>query len=135
MAALDRRIIFTRRAIMIAVLCLAAFALAGDDTGEVRVLLVFTQNTGPTMLNKIQADIGVSKPENVVWVRGASLVKELPPESYTFFAKNAEVCALQDCTPCPDREKDLIVTEGGKFQVVFRWKAHYERVEKKWTCQ
>ena len=135
MAARDRRFRLMRRAVMIAVLCFAAFALAGDDTGEVRVLLVFSQNTGSTMLNKIQADIGVSKPENIVWTRGASLVKDLPPESYTFFAKNVEVCALQNCTPCPDREKDLSVTVGGKFQVVFRWKAHYDRVEKKWTCR
>lgn len=132
---IDRRFFLLRNATMAVLLCFAAFALAGDDTGEVRVLLVFSQNTGPTMLNKIRADIGVSEPENTVWKRGASLVKNLPPETYTFFAKQVEVCALKNCTPCPDREKSLTVTAGGEFQVVFRWKARYERLEKKWTCQ
>jgi len=124
-----------RISIILLLVALGAVAVADDTKGEVRVILIFNQTTGPMMLNKIQADIGVGGDNAETWVRGATAKKELPPDTYSIVAKKAEVCSFGNCVPCPDQKQDVDVKPAGKSDVVFRWKAHYDRVEKKWVCE
>jgi len=112
-----------------------ALALAADEPeGEVHVMLVFTQTTSPQMLNRIRADIGTTEPTEEVWSRGAVASKKLKVESYTVSATKAEVCAFENCYPCPNQTRTVRVEADQRLDVIFRWKARYDRVEKKWNC-
>lgn len=116
--------------------CLSiGLALAAEETGEIQVMLIFSQSTGPSMLNRIRADIGLSEPREETWRRGAAAKKKLEPGSYTVVAKNAEVCSFNDCVPCPDRQRTFHLEAEQTEPVYFRWKAKYDRGEKKWLCR
>lgn len=123
---------------LITILVLAmtlAVAQALETEGEIFVMLVFSQTTGPTMLNKIQGDIGISEPIEQFWKRGVSASRKLEADTYLVYAKNVEVCSFNDCTPCPDKNLEVVLQALEKEHVNFRWKARWDRVEKKWTCQ
>jgi len=113
---------------------LAGVLHAESTDGELRVFLILSQRAGPDMLNKIVGDIGATAPTVEAWGRKTTLVKKLPPESYTVVVKNVEACAFKKCVPCPDQTRDAAVRTGQSAEVVFRWNATYDRVEEKWTC-
>jgi hypothetical protein len=115
-------------------LALAGLVRADGTEGELRVFLILTQSTGPEMLNKIVGDIGSSAPTLETWGRKSTLIKKLPPDAYTVYVKNVEVCAFKDCTPCPEQSRDVNIIAKKTSDLIFRWTAKYDREVKKWSC-
>ncbi|NLH48140.1 MAG: hypothetical protein GX444_05995 [Myxococcales bacterium] len=127
----------TRLAALALLVGLALFALLGVEgaQGELRVILLLSQRTGPTVLNKLVGDIGLAAPYEESWERKTILTKKLTPDTYTVVVKNVEACAAADCVPCPEAKREVTVTINQKTDLVFRWKAKYDRVQKKWVCE
>ncbi len=130
-----RRLSQVTRTAVVVLLCWLAVAIAADEPqGEVRVMLLFTQSASPQMLNGIRADIGLTEPVEEIWIRGSSFSKKLKIDNYTVAATNAEVCVFNECYPCPPQTRSIRVDADRTIEVVFRWKARWDRVEKKWNC-
>ena len=119
---------------LLLVLAVATVSAEEDREGEVKVMLIFSQSTGPSMLNGIRADIGMAEPEVEVWRRGATASKKLKAGEYTITATKVEVCSFDDCVSCPDRHELIRVKADETVDVIFRWKAKWDRVAKKWKC-
>jgi hypothetical protein len=98
-------------------------------------VLIFTQSASPAMLNHIRADIGTTEPTEEVWARASTATKKLKPGPYTVAATKAEVCSFGNCYPCPDQTLTFRLDPSQKMDVVFRWKARWNRVENKWDCR
>lgn len=129
---------FKRFAFPALLVLLALVAGIGADEGaqgELRVVLILNQRTGPTMLNKLVGDIGLAAPYEETWERKTTLIKKLAPDSYTVVVKNVEACALADCVPCPEASREVTVLSNKKHDLIFRWKAKYDRIHKKWVCE
>jgi hypothetical protein len=123
------------RLIVVALLTTGALLWAAETEGELRVFLILTQRTGPEQLNKIVGDIGSSAPTVEAYGRKTTLVKKLPADQYTITVQNVQVCAFKDCVPCPDQSRDIGIQGGKTSDAIFRWKAKYDRADKKWVCE
>jgi hypothetical protein len=120
---------------ILALVALLAGVLHADSTeGELRIILLLTQHPGPDMLNRIVGDIGATAPITEAWGRKSTLKKSLAPDTYTVVASKVEACAFKDCVPCPDLTRDVMVQAKKSTELVFRWNAKYDLVEKKWSC-
>jgi hypothetical protein len=49
--------------------------------------------------------------------------------------KNVEACAFSSCVSCPEQARVVSVNPNRQTDVIFRWRAKYDRIEKKWICQ
>ncbi len=113
---------------------IATFSTAQGVEGELRVFLILTQHSGPNMLNKIVGDIGSSAPVVEIWGRKQTLIQKLAPDSYTVDVKNVEACHFKNCVPCPEKSRTITIHANQRHDATFRWKAKYNRTEKKWVC-
>ena len=122
---------------ILALALLAAPALPADQgvEGTLRVFLLVSQRAGPEMLNKIVGDIGVSSPTPANWGRKMTMITKLAPDTYTLEITNVQACHFKDCVPCPSKRRDTRVLADQTTDEIFRWKAKYDRAEKKWVCQ
>ncbi|MDP8224470.1 MAG: hypothetical protein P9L99_14005 [Candidatus Lernaella stagnicola] len=112
----------------------ASLLLAEGSEGELRVFLILSQRSGPDMLNKVIADIGPTQPVQEVWGRKQTLIKKVAADHYVLAVRNVEACHFDKCVPCPDQSRDIHVLANQRTDVIFRFKAKYDRAEHKWVC-
>jgi hypothetical protein len=121
--------------LLLALMMTAALAEAVDTEGTLRVFLILSQRSGPNMLNKVQGDISATQPVPEEWGRWQTLTKTLTADTYVIDLKNVKACHFKDCVPCPDRTREFTILAGKTRDEIFRFRAKYDRGDKKWVCR